>query len=142
MYKPDGIELIKLGKGAPLRQIGEMGTRPRPDLPGPPPNRGREQLHCIPGCVAKISNWVPFANKEGGRNENLSNNLLDPSGHLRTFVARCGSQLAPRRRSDQSIEFGSAITGYDRRVSNLGVRFCHDRTAAVVGEPSLRLQQR
>src|SRR5262249_39115104 len=25
-----------------------------------------------------------------------------------------------------------------RRVSNLGVRFCHGRTAAVVGEPSLR----
>src|SRR6516164_6618841 len=75
---------------------------------------------------------------QGGRNENFSNNLLDPSGHLRTFVARCGSQLAPRRWNDQSIEFGSAITGYDRRVSNLGVRFCHGRTAAVVGEPSLR----
>jgi hypothetical protein len=28
---------------------------------------------------------------QGGRNENVSNNLLDPSGHLRTFVARCGS---------------------------------------------------
>ena len=25
----------------------------------------------------------------------------------------------------------------DRRVSNLGVRFCHGRTAAVVGEPGL-----
>src|SRR5262249_52880631 len=54
------------------------------------------------------------------------------------FFARCGSQLAPRTWNDQSIEFGSAITGYDRRVSNLGVRFCHGRTAAVVGEPSLR----
>src|SRR5262249_17860575 len=71
------------------------------------------------------------------RNENVSNNLLDPSGHLRTFVAWFGSQLAPRRWNDQSIEFGSAITGYDRRVSNLGVRFCHGRTAAVVGEPGL-----
>jgi hypothetical protein len=32
---------------------------------------------------------------------------------------------------DRPIEFGSAITGLDRRVSNLGVRFCHGRTAAV-----------
>jgi hypothetical protein len=75
---------------------------------------------------------------QGGKNENVSNNLLDPSGHLRTFVGRCGSKLAPRRWNDQSIEFGSAITGYDRRVSNLGLRFCHGRTAAVMGEPSLR----
>jgi hypothetical protein len=67
-----------------------------PDGPVTSKNLSQKFLKSVPTAIGG-SNTMPrdegsgAALNQGGRNENVSNNLLDPSGHLRTFVAWLGS---------------------------------------------------